>query len=270
MSGSISPSLLETVARRAYVIEHLLEDHADKRELEAALDVSRTTVDRGVSSLSDAECIICRDGKWKVTLLGQLAYEEYEQLTARYESLTAAQPLLFHLPPETPLDVRLLVDAEIKLAEPPAPRKPTAQLEDLLQHSGQIKGISSIVLPEYVPLFYRHIVDRETDTDLILDAELVEYLWASYPDKMSAVLETDNGMMWWLEQQPPFGFVLIDEAVVWFAVYADDGGLKGTIVNDSDAAVAWATDMFHSYRQQAEQVLVRGGSSVSISGTSSV
>ena len=270
MSGSISPSLLETVARRACVIEHLLEDHADKRELEAALDVSRTTIDRAVSSLSDAECIVCRDGKWEVTLLGQLACEEYEQLTARYEGLTAAQPLLLHLPPETPLDVRLLVDAEIVLAEPPAPRAPTAQLKDLLQHSDQIKGLSSIVLPEYVPLLHHHIVERETDTDLILDVELVEYLWASYPDKMSAVLGTDNGMVWWIEQKPPFGFVLIDEAVVWFAVYDEDGGLKGTIVNESDAAVTWATDVFHSYRQQAEQVLVRGGSSVSLSGTYSV
>lgn len=76
MSGSISPPLLETIARRACVIKCLLEGGSDKRELEAALDVSRTTVDRAVSSLSDVECIAYRDGKWDVTLLGQLAYEE--------------------------------------------------------------------------------------------------------------------------------------------------------------------------------------------------
>lgn len=261
MSGSISPPLLETVARRACGIKRLLEEPADKRELEAIVDVSRTTVDRTVSRLSDAECIAYRDGKWEVTLLGQLAYEEYEQLAARYGSLTIAQPLLLHLPPETPVDVRLLADAEILLAEPPAPHAPTAQLEDLLQHSDQIEGISSVVLPRYVPLFHHHIVERGTDTDLILDAELVGYLWTSYPDEMGAVLETDNGIVWRLDQKPPFGLVLIDKEVVWFAVYDEDGGLKGTIVNDSDAAVTWATDVVHSYRQQAEQVLVRGGSS---------
>lgn len=265
MSGTISPPLLEIVARRACVIKRLLENHADKRELEATLDVSRTTVDRAVSSLCDAECVVCRDGKWEVTLLGQLAYEEYELLTARYDGLTAAQLLLLHLPPGTSLDVRLLVDAEVLLAEPPAPHAPTAQLEDLLQHSDQIKGLSSVVLPRYVPLFHHHIVERETDTDLILGAELVEYLWASHPSETSAVLDTDNGMIWWLKQRPPFGFVLIDEEVVWFAVYDEDGGFKGTIVNDSDAAITWAIEVFHSYRQQAEQVLVRGGSSVDIS-----
>jgi len=102
MSGSISPPLLETIARRACVIQCLLDDRADKRELEAVLDVSRTTVDRAVSSLDDAGCIVYQDGKWEVTLLGKLAYNEYEQLAARYRGLTAAQPLLDHLSPETP------------------------------------------------------------------------------------------------------------------------------------------------------------------------
>jgi len=266
MSGSISPPLLETIAHRACVIQCLLDDRADKRELEAVLDVSRTTVDRAVSSLDDAGCIVYQDGKWEVTLLGKLAYNEYEQLAARYRGLTAAQPLLDHLSPETPIDVRLPTGAEVLLAEPPAPHAPVTQLEDLLNDSEQIKGLSSVILPTYVPLFYHHIVERGTDTDLVLDTELVEYLWASHPDEIDAVLETDNGIVWCLEQKPPFGFVLIDEEVVWFAVYDEDGGLKGTIVNDSEAAVTWATEVFHSYRQQAERVLVRGGSSVTISG----
>lgn len=265
MSGSIAPPLLETVARRSPVIKHLLEGRADKRELEAALDVSRTTVDRAVSDLSEVGCIVQRDGKWGVTLLGQLAYEEYEQLTANYEALTAAQPLLSHLPTGAPVDVELLADAEILLAEPPAPHGPVTQLEELLEHSDQIRGLSPVALPRYVPLFYHHIVERGVDTDLILDSDLVEYLWATHSHEMDSVLETDNGMIWWLEQKPPFGFVLIDAEVVWFAVYGEDGGLKGTIINDTDAAVTWATEIFHSYRQQAERVLLRGGSSVAIS-----
>lgn len=265
MSGSISPPLLETVARRAPVIKHLLDGRADKRELEAALDVSRTTVDRAVGSLSEAGCIAQRDGKWRVTFFGQLVYDEYEQLTANYEALTAAQPLLSHLPPGAPVDVKLLADAEILLADPPAPHAPVTQLEELLQHSAQIKGLSSVALPSYVPLFYRHIVERGVDTDLILDSDLVEHLWTTHSREMNSVLDTDNGMIWWLEEKPPFGFVLIDAEVVWFAVYGEDGGLKGTLINDTDAAVTWATEVFHSYRQQAERVLLRGGSSVAIS-----
>lgn len=263
MSGSISPPLLETVARRANVINYLLEGHADKRELEAALDVSRTTVDRAVRSLSETGCIIEQDGKWEVTLFGKIAYEKYERLIQNYEALTAAQPLLSYLPSGVPVDIQLLAGADVSLAELPAPHSPVAQLEDLLQHSDQIRGFSSVVLPEYVSLFQHH-VDRGVDTDLILDSDLVEYLWATHSSEMNSVLETDNGMIWWLDQKPPFGFVLIDSDIVWFAVYDKDGGLQGTIVNESVSAVTWATEVFHSYRQQAERVLIRGGSSTTI------
>jgi len=265
MSGTISPPLLETVARRASLIECLLEGPADKRELESTLDVSRTTVDRAVRRLSDAECITRQDGRWEVTLLGRLAYEEYERLTVRYEGLTTAQTLLSHLPPRTPVDGRLLVDAELLLAEPPAPHMPTARLEELLNGSDQIQGVSSVVLPRYIPLFHDRTIERDTKTDLVLESELVEYLWDDHAEKTRAVIESDNGAVWCLDQELPFGFVLIDEDTVWFAVYDEDGCLKGTIINDSPAAVTWATDMFHSYRQQAEQVSVRSQSGVTSS-----
>jgi len=153
---------------------------------------------------------------------------------------------------------------DILLAEPPAPHAPITQLEDLLQHSDQIKGLSSIVLPRYVPLFHHHIVERETDTDLLLNVELIEYLWQNYPDEMDAVFESDDEIIRQLDQKPPFGLVLIDEEVVWFAVYDEGGGLKGAIVNDSETAVTWAAEIFRSYHQQAEQVLIRSGSSATI------
>lgn len=40
--------------------------------------------------------------------------------------------------------------------------------------------------------------------------------------------------------------------MVWFAAHDEDGGLKGSIINDNDNAVAWATEVFRSYRQQAD------------------
>lgn len=262
MSGTISPPLLETVARRAPVIECLLKEPADKRELELVLDVSRTTVDRAVRRLSEAECITQRDGKWEITLLGRLAYEQYKQLTLKYEGLITAQTLLSHLPSGTPFDVRILVDAEILPAEPPAPHMPTDRLEELLDGSNRARGLSSVVLPKFISLFYHHTVEQDTNTNLVLESELVEYLWNAHAQKMCAVIESDSGSVWSLDQSLPFGLVLIDGDIVWIAVYDEDGGLKGAIINDNPATIKWATSMFHSYRQQAEQESVRSQSGV--------
>ncbi|MFY4815000.1 helix-turn-helix transcriptional regulator [Haloarcula sp. AONF1] len=254
MSGSIAPPLLETVARRASVIKRLLENRADKRELEADLDVSRTTIDRAIRRLTDADCIVCQDGKWEVTLLGQFAYEEYEQLATGYRSLIVAQPLLDHLSPTTPVDMRVITDADVLLAEPPAPHEPVTKLEDLLQYCERVKGLSSVVLPRYVSLFHHHIVDCGTDTNLIFGSELVGYLWTNHRDEMEMILKTDNAKVWETDQKPSFGVVLIDEEVVWFAVYGSNGGLKGTIINDSDSAISWAIEVLQSYRQQSKMI----------------
>lgn len=248
----MSPPLLETVSSRSSVIEYLLEDRADKRELEEALDISRTTIDRAIRRLNEIDCITYREGKWEVTLLGELAYQEYVQSATRYVGLAEARPLLRHLPPETPMDARFLADAEISLAEPQAPHGLIAQLDDLFQGSEQIKGFSSVVLPRYVPLLNHHIVERGMDAELILDYDLIEHLCADYPKETIAVFEADNARVWRLDYKSPLGLVLIDEEVVWFAVHDEDGGLKGSIINDNDNAVAWATEVFRSYRQQAD------------------
>lgn len=263
MSGSITPPLLETVARRACVIRVLLENRADKRELEASLDVSRTTINRAVDSLRECGCIVQRDGKWEVTLFGRLAHEEYERLRKRYEALTDAQPLLLQLPIDTSFDCTL-VDSEVLLPELPAPHAPIKRLEELLTNCSQIQGVSPVVLPDFVRLFTEQIVELGIDTELVLQDDLVDYLCVTYPDELDAALEMENATIWRLDQTIPFGLVLIDEKFVWSAVYDEDGGLKGAIVNDTDSAITWGNNVFHRYRKLATQVKRHGGRSQTI------
>jgi len=265
MSGEIAPALLETVARRSSVIETLLEARADKRELEEALDVSRTTIDRAIDRLGDAGCVCYHDGTWGVTLLGRLAYEEYDRLSERYRSLVAARSLLDQFPSETAIDMRLLTGAEVSVAEPPAPHTPLAELESLLDGCEHVRGLSSVVLPKYISLLYESTVENGVDTTVVFDADLVEYLRTHHAETVSDVLEAEGGAIWQCDQRPPFSFTVVDERVVWFAVYDEAGGLRGSIANDSPGAVAWATEAFRSYRQRAEPVLPSGESSTPVS-----
>lgn len=259
MSGSISPSLLETVARRVSILDHLLEESADKRDLEGALDVSRATIDRAINSLSEAGCIDYQDGVWEMTLLGRLAHNNYKQLAREYEGLTLAQPVLRHLSTKIPLDADILIDADIHLAQAPAPHAPIQHLEKLLEQSQQVKGMSPVTLPKYIDLFYNQIVTQNTDTDLVLGDEVVEYLWLNYHSDMDDALKADNCRMWRLEDEPPFGLVLVDREAIWIGVHGDDGGLKGAIVNNTESAISWASDVFYSHQEQGENVLLRGG-----------
>lgn len=141
------------------------------------------------------------------------------------DSLIAAQSLICHLPPDASLDAALLTNAEIVLPDSIAPHAPINHLETLLRQSKQIKGISPVVFPTYVPLFVHHIVERHVDVYLVFDNHFVEFLWANHPQMMNRVLDTENGLLWVRDHHPPIGFVLTNDDVVWVAIYDEDGGL---------------------------------------------
>lgn len=261
MREAIQPPLLSTIARRATLLRKILDGYTSKRDLEDVLDISRSTLDRAIRCLSDEQIVTYQGGECAVTLYGQFALREYERLKERYEILRDAKSLLLTLKPELSLDPCVLHGADVILAEQPAPHAPIDRLENLLDQCRTVVGFSPVVLPRFVDLFYEHITEHGIETELILDSDLVEYLWAAHTSKLRDVLDCEHCTIHWVEETPEFGIVLIDNDRVWIGVYDDRGGLTGAIVNNDDPALTWAMDTFCTYRSQAEQVLLRGGSS---------
>lgn len=253
MSGSIPTDLLEIIAKRARIMEQLRREPADKRKLESLLDVSRTTIDRAIDSLSGEGCIERRDGVWEITLLGRLAFEKYEQLTQQYEGLTYAQPILQHLSTEAPLDVDALVEADIVLAEIPAPHEPINRLGDIVENSEKAKVLAPVFLPKYIDV-YHQLTAQNIDTELILNEDVAEYMWTNHHSDMGNFLQDETFTMWKTGKKLPFGLVLLDMEAVWVGIHDDDGGLKGAIINNTASAVKWAKNVFQRYREQGRRM----------------
>lgn len=256
MSGSISPPLLETVARRAPVIEHLLENSADKRDLQAELDVSRTTVSRALDSLEDEGVLVRRGGEWTVTLFGKYVYREYDRLRERFDDASAAKPLLDHFSTDSRLDARALTDADVFVSQQPAPHAPLDRLAELLSDSERVCVISRVVLPKYVQLVHEQAVEQATRTHTVLGREAVAYLWTNYADELDDLLRADHCLTRRTSDAPSFALVVIDETTVWIGVHDESGSLRGAIVNDADSAASWATDLFSEYHRTSEPVPV--------------
>lgn len=262
MAEAISPPLLNRVARRATVIRSILDGHTQKRDLVQVLDISRATLDRAVRCLDENGIVSYENGECSVTLYGQLALQEYEQLKERYENLDNVKPLLQSLDPESPFDVRVLLDADILLSDQPDPNAPITHLEQLLDECNSVVCLSPAVPPRFMGLFYPHIIEYGIETELILGDEVVEYLWKTHSSKMSEMLEVENSNIREIEVSPAFGIVLIDNENIWIGVYNDDSGLKGAIANDSQAALEWGMSMVREWRSRANQVVIRGGHTV--------
>ncbi|ELY85591.1 transcriptional regulator [Natrialba taiwanensis] len=95
-----APRLLALVDRRESLLRHLVTTPAHPSDLAAALECSRSTVDRALSELQDAT-LVERDpdrSSYHLTVAGELALEEFSQFSMRLERTAAASSLLASLP----------------------------------------------------------------------------------------------------------------------------------------------------------------------------
>lgn len=95
-----APRLLALVDRRESLLRHLVTTPAHPSDLAAALECSRSTVDRALSELQDAT-LVERDpdrGSYHLTVASELALEEFSQFSTRLERTAAASSLLASLP----------------------------------------------------------------------------------------------------------------------------------------------------------------------------
>lgn len=259
-------ALLEAIAGRARLIECLDEGVTDKREIEDRLNKSRSTINRWLSDLREADVITPEADGHQLTVAGKLAYQEYVRFEQRFSNIINAKPLLVYLPTDVDFDVRILEDAEVLISHEIAPQEPIHRLEDMVQkaETRTVHGISPVVLPRYVEFFYDQIVAEGLEAEFVFETEVMEYLLSAYHDEVTDVMETKRGSFCQVEGKAlPYGLVVVDDEGVWVPIYESGGGLRGAIINTSPAAIHWGHEQYDTVRKRAEvldqsDVMLRG------------
>ena len=261
MSNERRSELLKCLRKRESLIKYLIEDTTGKRALTEKLDVSRPTVDRAFRELEEIGFIESQGTDYRPTLYGQLAFEQYEMFTNTIDQLLKGEDMFIHLPPSRPIDYKVLEGAEIRSAPRHAPHEPLLQVRELVKPAHQITGLSPVVLPDLVRLFHEQIVENRVAAEFILQEPLIETITANYKNELDEVLESGRASFRETNEMIPFGLLIIDDETVWVGIYDLEGSLQGTITNDSTDAVAWATEIYQSYRNDSQEVLFQGDSS---------
>jgi tetratricopeptide (TPR) repeat protein/energy-coupling factor transporter ATP-binding protein EcfA2 len=114
--GGRDESVLDLVRRRWSVLEPLLEGPTYKRDLVAAVDRSRSTVDRAVRELEAAGLAERVDGGYVASVAGQLAADRYREAADSLGAVEAATAALEPLPHDAAVAPALLTDATVTVA----------------------------------------------------------------------------------------------------------------------------------------------------------
>lgn len=242
--------LLEPL-KRVRAFERLLAGSATRRELQDELDVSRATLHRVATFLTDEELAEETDEGLTLTAMGREVATAAVEYVERVGTAGKLAPLLNEIDLEalpSPLDPELLSDARVVRPKSGQPGRPAQRIVDAVEDADRIRGLAPVVMPIYVEAFHREILDG-MDTELILAPDVIEGLDEAYADKFQEALGTGRLDVSVVDELP-LGLYITPETV-GIAGYDADDVLQIVVESQSSDVRSWAESIYEAYRSSA-------------------
>jgi predicted transcriptional regulator len=153
----------------------------------------------------------------------------------------------------------LSVLKDFNRADPAVPDEVIQVLLDSVADATHIRGFTPMAISAYADQFYaRATAGDEYQLELILPADVFERLYAKYPDQTEEALHDTDVSLRRGSIPVSFGLWIADASHAGIVVYAEQG-VRGLIINDTDAALAWAETQYERVQQGTEPLFFRGG-----------
>ncbi|NHN46442.1 GntR family transcriptional regulator [Halostella sp. JP-L12] len=246
--------LMDTVFKRVEFLESLKDDPAEKRDLVDRIGVSRSTVNRAIRDLEQCGLVGYRDGGYQLTVSGHLLYDQYSRYQTAVRAIVDANSLLQFIPAAAPLSVDFLRGADVVTAENPASHIPATTLTDAIRGADRIRGISRTHAAAKTDDALHNVITNGGTVEIVFREEVYEHILSAY-DWVADRVESGDYRPY-VTDDLPYGLAIADhgdETVACLIVY-DDTSVMGVIVNDTDAAIEWATATVEAFREKARRV----------------
>lgn len=265
---------VDLVGKRIEFLDLLRDEPLWKRDIIERLDASRSTVNRAIKSLEDADLVERTGDGYATSAVGKLALERCRSYRAEAGDLAAASDALASLPPNCDLDVPVVAGSEPAVAAGPAPYRPTEQLHEAVVAADEYHAVlPALDDARHLRLLYEHVVTHGGTADVVVSPDLRDTLRSEFPQRMARMAGTDRFRVR-VGEVPPYGLVRTatdDDVTVWLVVFGENDAVSGVLRNEMASAVAWADEQFDDARDDAVDVtesLRRTDTGSGVGGTS--
>lgn len=254
MSGSDGTELLTEAISRPEALEALGDGPLHRRQLEAALGVSKTTCHRIIRDFDEHGLVRRTDDGYQLSSLGEVVADELDRAARTVGTARELDPLLSALEStDLQLDVSLFDDATITRAQPDDPYPPIRRFMQLLRESNTLRSLDrTSIAPLHVDEIFELVFENRLEVEAIYPRSVVEKLASQYPDYHRRALALDR-VTYRAYDDLPFGMSLFDDRVGLRAYDADTGALRLFVDTADPGALVWAETVFETYRERASQ-----------------
>lgn len=247
--------LFETAVTRKPVLRALATEPHHRRELQDALDLSKTTCHRIVRTFDDAGLLRRTDRGYELTRFGEVVADAVDRFDATVRTAHRIEPLLRTLEDaDLDVDVDLFTDATVTQPEPGDPYPFVDRSMELFRDSETIRVLdrNQFIPPLYIERALEIAIETGMRGEFIVPKPIALETVTELPDLQRAVADGEASGKWFVYDEIPFGMALYDDHVD-FRLYDDETEQPSLLVDTDDpAALAWAEDVYERYRDRAE------------------
>jgi predicted transcriptional regulator len=244
----------EAIRKRYQILDALRDEKLAKSDLESNLDISRSTVNRGINELQEYDLVERDRGAQVITLYGKLALSIYDKYYRLFEKVYDTKALLKELPKDLNIDGELIRDSTISIAEPPAPRKPLDEITERVSESDTVELLSPVIVSNHVSVYVDFSSIDGSSLSIVCTKDVIKYAIKHHFEETKQFIRDDSTIVGVLERNLNYGVVICDSEVMWINVFGARGELLGSIKNESSLAVEWAEEKFDGFLSQASPV----------------
>ncbi|MFD1645919.1 tetratricopeptide repeat protein [Haloarchaeobius litoreus] len=248
MSPDDVASAVELLDRRRQVLGHLGGDGHHVRDLCEELDVSRSTVNRALRELEDAEWVERADDGYVRTTTGSLALQKYRDQVTALDAVQTHADALSPLPGDTPLDPAVLADATVETVSDADPFELVGRLRSAFEEASAVRGVWPTVTDDRTVSALASLADDRGAVALTVD-EAVHATMRSVAPTVFGRTDTEHCRVETSDDVPArLGVFLVDapdDRRVLVAIYDGDGNIHAVAdIPATDRATSWTTSVF--------------------------
>ncbi|SHG56999.1 transcriptional regulator FilR1 domain-containing protein [Halobaculum gomorrense] len=227
-----------------------------KRDFVDELSDSRSTVNRVIPDLVDADLLEQSSRGYRLTYTGRVLLESVQEITAIGDTVGETEGLLNNLPDSAPVNPRLFVDADILTTDVPSVTALTQEPREQILSADRVRAIG---LADNDPKMIEGFYDRVTGEDefileLIAEDSLARHLLETYGDLLDETLQMES-LSISSTDSVPFGFYLTfsdsERRELIMPIHDDQRILRGMIRTKNERALEWADKLYEEVQSDA-------------------
>ena len=248
---------IELLARSEHRVQilDLLYEHGslEKHALGERLDASRTTVGRNLDALEEQGWIRRTNAHCSITRQGELVAEAFADLVSEVELTDKLQSFMQWVPEGTlDIDLSLLADAEVTLAEPGDPWAMINKQVQLIKRTEWYRVVLPFTGLHATEAANEQIVQNGAQGELVVEPDIADLYRSSpeYAELWGEMEENGRLELFAHDGTLPYSLGVFDDTVQVVVAEGDDP--RALLETTSETVREWALEQYHEHKRRAE------------------